>query len=275
MNYRYLFPGMLDYPPGLASVWREPQLPVLTVAGNTGLPGLPSLCLLTSSEVPPDLILPSFDLAWRLREHGLPVAGGFQGEVEAICLRVLMNGTGPLLVCPARALDGITLSARDRERMDGGQLAYLSCERPACRRATTQVAMRRNDMLLGLADRVVVLSAPPGSRVLRSCAGFLERGGAVACFDHRWNRDLLLLGAFPIPPDSRALRPASLRRFDRCRQESDALEEFLRGSGGWAGKQGTGSSDDALGPPEPPVGQGTIATRRLVAPVSRASPASR
>jgi predicted Rossmann fold nucleotide-binding protein DprA/Smf involved in DNA uptake len=229
MKYSYLFPGMLDYPAELGSTWRGEQLPVLTAAGNTGLVRLGAMCLLSSSEIPPDLILPAFDLAMRLREAAVPVAGGFQGEVEAECLSVLLRGTGPLIICPARSLDTMSVPARHQGRLDAGSLLYLSSERPACRRPTLQVAMRRNDLLVGLANRLITLSAPPGSRALKSAIGFLERGRPVACFDHRKNRDLLLMGAHPIPPRGACLVPSSFGRSARHERHTDPISAFLCG----------------------------------------------
>lgn len=199
MKYRYLFPGMPDYPSRLQDAWTA-QLPVLTVSGRTELLGQPIVGLLSSSEIPPDLILPAFDLAVALKHAPVAIAGGFQGEAERILLSVLLGGSGPLIVCPARSLDGMTATDRAAERMAAGTMAYVSAERDGVRRPTGQVAMRRNDLIVGLGGRLIVLSAPPGSRVLKSATASLEMGRSVACFDHRRNRDLLLLGAIPIPP---------------------------------------------------------------------------
>ncbi len=222
MDYRYLFPGMLDYPPGLHTLW-ETQLPVLTVSGNSELLRQPVVGLLSSSEIPPDLILPSFDLAVSLKHAPVAIAGGFQNEVERVILSVLVGGSGPLIVCPARSLDGMTTAAHTAERLKRGTMAYLSAERGGVRRPTAQVAMRRNDLIVGLSTRLIVMSAPPGSRVLKSATMSLEAGRQVACFDHRRNRDLLLLGATPI-------RPATFGHPDRILRRMAQPEGFFNGA---------------------------------------------
>lgn len=231
MEYRYLFPGMLDYPPALGEVWPGAELPVLTVSGNAELMRAPLVGFLSSAEVPPDLILPAFDLAMRLKAAGVSVAGGFQSDVERACLAVLLGGCGQLVICPARSLDGMCPAPAAVPRLKGGTLVYASAERARTKRPTTQVAMRRNDVVIGLGMRLLVVSAPPGSRVLRSAAVALEAGRSVACFDHRRNRDLLLLGAVPIAPDSVGIRPtgkpSAVRSSEVSRSESilDLFEE--------------------------------------------------
>lgn len=205
MEYRYLFPGMQDYPPALHELWPGAQLPVLTVSGNPELLRGSLVGFLSSTEIPPDLILPAFDLTRRLKMADVPIAGGFQSEVERFCLSVLLAGRGPLVLCPARSLDGMTPTPRVGPRLTGRTLVYASTERAGVRRPTSQVALRRNDLVVGLGARLIVLSAPPGSRALKSAAASLEAGRSVACFDHRRNRDLLLLGAVPIRPTGRVV----------------------------------------------------------------------
>jgi hypothetical protein len=52
-------------------------------------------------------ILQTLDLAQQLRDAGVPVIGGFHSPMERECLRILLRGSQPIIVCPARRLQGM------------------------------------------------------------------------------------------------------------------------------------------------------------------------
>ena len=49
-----------------------------------------------------DLILKTYDLARAIRDAGVAVIGGFRTPMERECLRLLLRGEQPVVVCPPR-----------------------------------------------------------------------------------------------------------------------------------------------------------------------------
>jgi predicted Rossmann fold nucleotide-binding protein DprA/Smf involved in DNA uptake len=62
------------------------------------------VALFCSARCPGDLILKAYDLAKKLRDDGVTVISGFHSPIEKECLRILLRGKQPLIICPARSL---------------------------------------------------------------------------------------------------------------------------------------------------------------------------
>jgi len=60
--------------------------------------------LFCSRKYPGNLILKAYDLARSLRDAGTTVISGFHTPVEKECLRILLRGAQPLIICPARSI---------------------------------------------------------------------------------------------------------------------------------------------------------------------------
>ena len=84
-------------------------LPEVKSKGNLGLLGMPLTALFCSNRCPGDLILKTYDLARAMRDAGVPVIGGFHTPMDRECLRLLMRGTQPVVVCPARGIDNMRI----------------------------------------------------------------------------------------------------------------------------------------------------------------------
>ncbi|HEY5910764.1 MAG TPA: hypothetical protein VJA21_09200 [Verrucomicrobiae bacterium] len=78
--------------------------PEVTVLGDPALLRRQKLALFCSVKCPGDLILRAYDYAKKLRDDGVTVIGGFHSPVEKECLRILLRGTQPVIICPARSL---------------------------------------------------------------------------------------------------------------------------------------------------------------------------
>ena len=86
---------------GRAAVALPPETVYL---GNLRLLDEPLTALFCSSRCPGDLILKTYDIAKAMRSAGVPVIGGFQTPMEKECLRLLLRGEQPVVVCPPEAL---------------------------------------------------------------------------------------------------------------------------------------------------------------------------
>ena len=77
--------------------------------GNTEILAVHKLGLFCSVRCPGDAILAAYDTARKLRDKGVTVVSGFHSPVEKECLRILLRGNQPIIICLARAVEKIRL----------------------------------------------------------------------------------------------------------------------------------------------------------------------
>ncbi len=123
--------------------------------------------LLCSVRCPGDAILGAYEAARKLRDEGVTVVSGFHSPVEKECLRILLRGKQPIIICLARAMEKIRLPADWRGAMEAGRLLLLSPFEKHPRRPTTDSAQRRNEIVAALSDEVLIIHAESGGSVAR------------------------------------------------------------------------------------------------------------
>jgi predicted Rossmann fold nucleotide-binding protein DprA/Smf involved in DNA uptake len=163
--------------------------------GDLAVLARPKLALLCSIRCPGRLILRTYDLAHRLREGPFAVVGGFHTPMEQECLRVLLRGPAPVILCPARSIVRLRVPVEHRGPLEEGRLLVLSPFGEGDRRSTVDTAAFRNRFVAALADRLFVAHAAPGGKTERLCADALALGMPVFTFEDEANRTLLTLGA--------------------------------------------------------------------------------
>ena len=162
---RFLEPHSPDYPPALLRGAADWTPPVIHALGKLALLRQPLTALFCSTQCPGDVILRAFDQVAQLRDTGRAVISGFHTPVEKECLAILLRGASPIVICPARSLEGFRVPADWKEPMGSGRLMVLSCFPNGPRRATTDTAHRRNEFVAALATEFLVLHATPGGRL--------------------------------------------------------------------------------------------------------------
>ena len=135
----------------------------LSALGNLGLLALPKTALFCSARCPGHVILSAYDQAARWRDDGRCIISGFHSPVEQECLRILLRGTQPIIICPARALPQ-RIPAEWRPALADGRLLILSAFADAEKRVTTELATRRNAFAAALADEVSFAHITPGGQ---------------------------------------------------------------------------------------------------------------
>ena len=144
----------------------------LTALGNLDLLALPRTGLFCSARCPGKVILSAYDQAAHWRDAGRCIISGFHSPVEQECLRILLRGTQPIIICPARALPQ-RIPAEWQPPLADGRLLILSAFADAEKRVTTELATRRNEFVAALADEVFIAHATVGGHVA-SLAGRLR-----------------------------------------------------------------------------------------------------
>lgn len=185
------------YPKRLRDKGLAERYPSLWVSGDASLLDRPLLGLLCSMRCPGQIILQTYDLARALRDAAVPVIGGFHSPMEKECLDLLLRGTQPVVICPARSLDRMRVPAAWRSGIDARRVLVISPFDGGHRRATAALAQERNRLVGALAKEVVVLHANPGGRIDRLCRELVTGGGRVWTLDLPENAAAVQAGARP------------------------------------------------------------------------------
>ena len=184
--------------------------PKVKSKGNLSLLDEPLSALFCSNRCPGDLILKTYDLARAMRDAGVPVIGGFQTPMEKECLRLLLRGEQPVVVCPARGIDNMRIPRDWRPALDDGRLLVLSPFPATARRPTEELAAQRNDLVADLAQRVFIAHAAPGSKTEAFARKLIESGKPLLTLDSAANRNLVEIGAEVFDPTRNLTEQMSL-----------------------------------------------------------------
>lgn len=165
MEPQRLHPGDADYPPALAPALGASAPPSLSILGNAALLRGRLLALFCSANCPGDIILKLYEHTQALRDRGVTVASGFHSPVEQECLRILLRGTQPVVICPARGIDRMRLPADWLKGIAAGRVLVMAPFNAEHRRVTEDLARRRNEFVAVLADEVLIAHAAPGGQM--------------------------------------------------------------------------------------------------------------
>ncbi len=138
--------------------------PELTALGNLDLLALPKTAFFCSARCPGSVILRAYDQTAQWRDAGRCVISGFHSPVEKECLRILLRGTQPIIICPARSLPQ-RVPPDWKKPMAAGRLLILSPFVTTAARVTTELAARRNELAAALADEIYVAHAAAGGHL--------------------------------------------------------------------------------------------------------------
>lgn len=159
------------------------------------------LAVFYSIRCPGDVILRTYDLARALRDADVTIIGGFQTPMEKECLTLLLRGTASVVICPARGLARMRVPVDWKKPLAEGRLLLLSFFDDGVRRATADLAARRNAYVAALADRILFAHAGKGSKTEGLCRDALAQGKPVYTLDSPDNAHLIKLGAVPVRAD--------------------------------------------------------------------------
>lgn len=135
----------------------------LYLLGNASLLSMAETAFFCSARCPGAAILRAHDQAAKWRDEGRCIIGGFHSPVERDCLRILLRGESPVIVCPARGLPK-RLPPEWESPLASGQLLVLSCFPETETRISTALARRRNELVAALADEAWFAHIAPGGQ---------------------------------------------------------------------------------------------------------------
>ncbi len=135
----------------------------LHLLGNAYLLSKAKTAFFCSARCPGGAILRAHDQAAKWRDEGRCIIGGFHSPVERDCLRILLRGDSPVIVCPARGLPK-RLPPEWERPLASGRLLVLSCFPEKETRISTALARRRNEFVAALADEAWFAHIAPGGQ---------------------------------------------------------------------------------------------------------------
>lgn len=195
-------PKSKDYPSVLKNNKNARALfPQIWALGNLKILENPLLGFFCSVKCPGDLILRSYDLARSLRDAGIPVIGGFHSPIEKDCLELLLKGTHPIILCPARSIENMLVKKIFRQPLDEGRLLFLSPFEKKIKRQTGQTSQLRNQLVGMLANAVFVAHAEADGKLAEISNEILSWNKPLYTFESEYNKTLIKMGAQPVNID--------------------------------------------------------------------------
>lgn len=158
--------GETGYPAILLTRLNSAAPATLTALGNLDLLSQPKTALFCSARCPGSAILVAYDQAANWRDTGRCIISGFHSPVEQECLRILLRGKQPIIICPARALPK-RIPPVWRQPLADGRLLILSAFPDTQTRVTAALAHRRNEIVAALADEAYFAHVTPGGHSAR------------------------------------------------------------------------------------------------------------
>jgi len=179
-----------------------PGLRSTMAIGNLDILSNRTLGFFCSVKCPGNLILQTYDLARALRDAHITVIGGFHSPMEKECLALLLRGNQPIIICPARTIQGMSLPSEWQAPLAQGRLLLLSPFEEKERRTTSESAQRRNEFVAAIADAIFIAYAAPGSKTEKFFRDVLTLGKQVFTLDSDQNTNLISTGANTIMLDN-------------------------------------------------------------------------
>ena len=175
------------------TIWAQGNIALLTDQ-ETHLNG-DLWALFCSSRCPGQIILKTHELAQQFQASGVPTIGGYHSPVEKECLRVLLRGSQPIILCPARSIENMRPNSAWKGALIEGRLLLLSTFDSKHRRSTAALASQRNEFVAALADKICIAHASEESKTLQFAQQVSEWGKPLFTFDVPANRSLFQCGA--------------------------------------------------------------------------------
>lgn len=151
------------------------------------------VALFSSERCPASLIMVAQDMAYRLNDAGITVIQGGHSPVEKECLRVLLKGSQPIIICPARSMEKMRIPKVWKEHIESGRLQIVSPFKNQ-HRVTANLAWERNLFMADLADEIIIIHASPDSKTMKLVNTIKTLGKQIYTVDDPANEPLLKMG---------------------------------------------------------------------------------
>lgn len=167
----------------------------VTALGNLGILQNKSLAVISSNKCPGRIIIKTYDFMRQIRETGITVISGFHSAIERECLNILLKGKQPVIICPARSIEGMKIKPEFKKPLADGRLLILSPFGAKEKRIAAGLAEARNHFVAALAETVFIPYAAPGSKSEKFCGELFRWGKRIYTLPDESNNELISSGA--------------------------------------------------------------------------------
>ena len=174
----------------------------ITAIGNLDILRHNSTSFFCSTKCPGDLIVKTYDIAQILRNAGMTVIGGFHSPMERECLKILLRGVQPVIICPARSINNMRINKEYKKPLKDERLLFLSPFDKNQRRISAKRSHYRNLFVAAMSAAVFVSHAGSGSKTESFCKEILTWQKPIYTFDSDYNKNLFEMGARPVNMDN-------------------------------------------------------------------------
>ncbi len=151
----------------------------ISAIGNPAILQNPLVAFFCSTKCTGEAVLSTFEAVRNLRDAGVTLIGGFHSPMEMECLDLLLRGTQPIVVCPARSITKYRHPSAWKSPIEQNRLLVLSTFPPSQKSPTAKQCELRNELVAALADSIFVAHAAAGSRTEALCLRFAATKNTV------------------------------------------------------------------------------------------------
>jgi len=141
------------------------------------------------------LIVKTYDIAQVLRDAGMTVISGFHSLMERECLTILLRGTQPAIICPARSISNMRINKEYKKPLKDGLLLFLSPFDENQGRISAKTSHYRNLFVAAMSPAIFVVHAGPASKTEELCRKILSWQKPIYTFESDYNKNLIKMGA--------------------------------------------------------------------------------
>ncbi|HEA69604.1 MAG TPA: hypothetical protein ENI07_22750 [Desulfobacterales bacterium] len=184
-----------NYPLALKKHQGKDAPNAITAIGNLDILRKNPTALFCSAKCPGDLIVKTYDIAQILRDAGITVISGFHSPMERECLTILLRGSQPVIICPARSINNMRINREYKKPLKDERLLFLSPFDENQRRISAKRSHYRNLFVAALSAAVFVIHAGTGSKTEAFCKKILSWQKPVYAFESDFNKNIINIGA--------------------------------------------------------------------------------
>jgi len=174
----------------------------ITAIGNLDILRHNSTALFCSTKCPGDLIVKTYDIAQILRDAGMTVISGFHSPMERECLTILLRGTQPVIICPARSINNMRINREYKKPLRDERLLFLSPFEENQRRISAKSSHYRNLFVAATSAAVFVIHAESSSKTEELCRQIISWQKPIYTFESDYNKNLIEMGARSVTMDN-------------------------------------------------------------------------
>lgn len=187
-----------EYPVNLKTNLINPSSEKIYTLGDPLILQQKKISFFCSVKCPGEIILQVYDFIKNLIKKDVAVIGGFHSPIEQECLHILSRKKTPVIICPARALQGMRIKKEFKEPIDEGRMLLLSPFHEKHNRMSMKNSSVRNYFVAAVADAIFFAYAAPHSKTEIFCEEIISRGKPVYTLKSDFNKKLIAMGAIPV-----------------------------------------------------------------------------